>query len=217
MSDYIKKELEKGFSLKKIKKELVKAGHNIGHIEKEFASFESKKEKKIFSYLKNYWPIILIVLFLVILIIVFIKTGPSFKSFKGLSSDQVSEEQVQKTLLQSMVDECKLISNSKLQGVCLLKAAKQFDNISVCSQISSSGNDIFYYACTDKIWENGDCGYENLIGDSDSCWFNRAVKEKNFLFCESISLDEPRLLCEKKVLDLASSNKNASFCGGAVY
>ncbi|MBW2991647.1 hypothetical protein KY345_00335 [Candidatus Woesearchaeota archaeon] len=170
ISDYIKKELDKGFSLKKIKKALLEAGHNVKIVEEELAKFEKKEDKKAEKFFgkimenKVLWISILAIIILVVIIIIAVTQRPT-------EEEVIQREQIK--LAEKLLAGCEGITDTEERNICILKAAAEADTTEICDEISTEVNDVLYYECLGAIWREDDCRYEGLIGEGDECWYEK--------------------------------------------
>lgn len=225
--DYIKKERDKGFSLKKIKKALLSAGHDIKIVEKELGKFEKeavvfekkeikevkKEEKKIEKFFKDMflkinWKYIgysLIVLIVLILIISFIVTRPI---------GEEAEQREQMKLAEKMLAGCEYVVGVEEKNICILKASVEADSTEFCDEISTEINDILYYACVDRYWTNEDCVFEGLIGEGDDCLLNLALRDGDLYQCyqleDNLKIDN----CIMGIAGVAVELNDSSICLG---
>ncbi len=212
ISNYIKKELEKGFSLKNIKKKLSEAGHDILEIEKEAVAFEKKEEKKITNFLKKHTLIATVAILLIILVVIFIKTKPTALDYaKNLSLDQINEEekitgQQQKLISQSKIDECNLVEGMDEKNLCFALAARETDDTLLCDHIEEIGTDFKQYGCINKLYWDSECDYISYMdGDEKKCRLDKAIRERDIAQCASKE-------CLDIITNLALDEKDYSIC-----
>ncbi|MBT7903463.1 hypothetical protein HN587_06390 [Candidatus Woesearchaeota archaeon] len=212
---YIKKHLEKGVDITKIKKALSRAGHPINRIELAVEGvFESnphlRKKKKFDAnkYFKKFQSRqvigIGIGVLAVVLILFLVMFGlKQFGEYSEYREDVVEFNENQTFELMSDLD--------------LLNFAQQEGDMKACSFIESHN---YYYACVEKWWEKDDCKFLLLTDQpTDECRYNYAIKEKNILLCVYIQDLDLRTKCYsfetdflRDKLDLALAVNNISLC-----
>ena len=194
LTNYIEKELGKGFSKDAIKSKLLKVGYTEDQIKQSFATVEGKRDTVVVEPKKSIprqiaWRKIGMIVG-IIGIILLVSVGLLFvnKMFsEGFSLSSASCDDV--------------IGEEK--DLCYLEFAKENDDVSVCNSIVSVGLKMF---CEQKQWEEDDCSYEGYLGALDRCILDKAIVEKDTTYCYQMpDIDA----CFK---DVASGANDVSFC-----
>ena len=198
LTNYIEKELSKGYSKDLIKQKLLKAGYKQEVIEDSFHLIEGKKDfivrKKHHFYdsihldphvLRSKWlfPVIGIVCLIVLVVLL-------------LSNIDFSEIDKGEDLLETTVSisDCKKLSGDG-KDICILELAKQTDDIEYCDELFNEGLKSF---CVNKGWEQNTCSYESLIGEREDCLKTKAIENSDDNYCY-ISEDVNTCLVEMSV------------------
>ena len=149
---YIERHLSKGFKIKHIKKKLAEVGHPIEAIEDaaEFVTSTRPSSRKKPAAFMIIYGLLLIVLLVVLGLFIFTKVTEQLEYVEEV-------REVEKVQLFTGMSDLELI-----------KYAKANDEPAACENI---GNHNLYYACVDRYWEKGDCGYERLIDEGVSACF----------------------------------------------
>lgn len=219
LTNYIQKELEKGFSEKLIKEKLLKAGYTKQEIQESFASIKGAEpllRRKLPDYLHadvhvrwSKWVFPLLALCVAVFfgyLIYLYAVG------------EVGVEEV--------VTDCDVLVDGREKDVCYLQLASRGEE--GCAKIVS---DLLRVSCEQAVWERNDCVYDMLVGENyRACLYEKAIESGDTSVC--IGLEEKRSDCffaiaEQKndvslckndlgcVLNMAISQKDASLCVAA--
>ncbi len=193
LTNYIQKELDKGFDKDLITKKLLQAGYTKDEINESFKSLKSSEpllRRKLIDtihedakVIRSKWlfPVIGIILLIVFVYLVFQYIG-------------VTER----------VTGCDGISDIQEKDICYLTLAASGED--VCEKISTA---FIKTACEQQIWALGDCTYEILIDkDPETCLLNKAIETKDTRYC---TMQEEHTDC---LLMLATTANDKSFCEG---
>jgi hypothetical protein len=144
LSDYIKKEISKGFSLDKIKAKLVSAGHDVKLVENEIKKFEKREVKMILkaNFFRQLFPnknnaMVYYVSAAIVLIIIVIQIAPNFKK-----------------------DICLGAGDN-----CYARLAMNENNAKYCLKINDN---IINQPCSQKLWQVNECVYMQRTGFNQS-------------------------------------------------
>ncbi|MBS3137046.1 hypothetical protein J4232_01310 [Candidatus Woesearchaeota archaeon] len=171
LTDYIEKELKKGFSIEKIKETLLKYKYpedeiNEALVEVKQYEFPQHKWKKPLL-----WEMIGVVGGLILIIILLIY--PFDRVGEGVQEKIVPEKPL-------TVPECDGLQPAK-RDVCVLRLAAQRNETEICVVMNDVSRKI---DCYQKIWEKNECRYLEIIGeDADECYVGKAVLEMDFTYC----------------------------------
>lgn len=161
---YIEKHLSKGFHIKQIKQKLAEAGHPLEAIEEAASFVLGRQPKKKLPRFMVVYGIILLIAIIVFLYFAWFKATQQIQYKEAVAGIQKNQSYAGRT------------------DVELLKMAAGGD-MSACSFIKTHN---MYYACVDKYWETGDCRYEKILGDADSCLSGYAKKNDDIKLCAGI-------------------------------
>jgi hypothetical protein len=200
LTNYIQKELDKGFSKKLITKKLLQAGYDTKEIKESFKSLHThepliRRELDHTHYdvhiqwSKWVFPLlaVCVALFLGYLVFMYATQDVSFVDVV----DIVDDKEVG----------CATLSSVPEQDICFLRLAAQGED--VCDQLSST---VFGTACDEAFWDTNVCLYEQLIED--------VGEECTVLLNENVCRDaEDVSLC---LGELAVSKKDATLCDGQI-
>lgn len=219
LTNYIQKELEKGFSKELILKKLLQAGYTKQEIEESFASLKRAEpllRRKLPDYLHtdvhvqwSRWVFPLLALLVAV--------------FFGYL---VYLYAVGEVGVEEVVTDCDALADGREKDVCFLQLASLGEE--GCAKIVS---DLLRVSCEQSVWERNDCVYDMLVGeDYHACLYEKAIERGDASFC--IGLEEKRSdcffaiakqkedvsLCKNDfgcVLNMAISKKDASLCVAA--
>jgi len=209
LEDYIKKELEEGFSLKDIEKILIKSGHPKEFVKNAIKKVEEgkKTEKKI-----NKTVIIILI------IIIIISSAFAFT---------ILINKFQRKTVRTTIAPINIYGGVSAKEIEFARQAMESNDTRLCGSIK---NHNLRYDCLNKIWLNdSDCRFHLLLNmNIDECFFKAAVSSNNPILCFKIENKEKQLLCKHKVYDMLEANicseredciryklekdKNTSFC-----
>lgn len=186
LTEYLQKELAKGFSKNAVTDKLLKAGYKREKIEQAFAEID-KKESIILQASKRStadkeaitrWATI------VVLIIVII-AGTYLIVNKFMKPEEIKKEKL------IDISKCnKLID--KERDNCILETAKEFDSGEVCKEITDKTK---RNMCIVKIWTTNNCLYQQLLGkETEDCFTKQALTSKEINDCYMIKDVEGCLL-----------------------
>ncbi|MFC1728443.1 hypothetical protein ACFLZ7_03195 [Nanoarchaeota archaeon] len=194
--DYVKRQLERGFSHSEIKNALLKRGHKREHVKTALKGVHVKHPHlKPSKTLKRTFYGILVIAVIILAIIY---------------APKVSEIR-----LPVSTAACDAISNANERDICLLKLAAEKDRVDVCSGISTEPSDIIYFACIGEAWKNQECTYEQLVygeGSEDECYMRLAASNRDISYCRYLE-DELMKQCADQIIQIAISERNPSLCG----
>ncbi len=165
LTDYIEKELKKGFSSDKVKQTLLKYKYPENEVnealkEVQSAEFPQHRWKK-----PVFWEIfgVIVAVILVMLLLFF-----------------PSQKEIEKEINKVVVPQCDNLLPAE-RDVCVLKLAAQQNDTAICGVIGDLSKQI---DCYQQVWANDQCRYEELVGeDADECYMEKALKTINFNFC----------------------------------
>ncbi len=195
LTNYIQKELEKGFSEKLIKEKLLKAGYTEQEIKESFRSLKSAEpllRRKLPEYLHadvhvqwSKWVFPLLALGVAV--------------FFGYL---VYLYAVGEVGIEEVVTDCDTLVDGREKDICLLQLAAAGED--VCGSMQSVP---FKQACFGRVWELEDCTYELLIGeDMETCLLQKAIATRDASYCDRT---EDFRVCRAK---LAEMSGDISFC-----
>lgn len=198
LTNYIQKELDKGFSQDLITKKLLQAGYDKQEITASFKSLKSaepllvrKAIDSIHLDSKVKWSKFVFPLLAIVVVVVL---GYLVYQYQGalLPSEEVS----------SCIG---LEGNEK--DLCYLQLSAAGDES--CSEIE---NLAVKTACEQKIWEHDNCSYAFLLGNGyGECLFQKAIETKDTRYC---TMEEDHSDC---LYTLALAVGNSSLCEGDEY
>ncbi len=202
LTNYIQKEVDKGFSQDLITKKLLQAGYDKQEIAESFKSLKSAEpllvRKAIDSihldtkvrWSKFIFPLLAILVVVVLGYLVYQYQGefPSLPS----STEETS---------------CDAFSTVEEKNVCLLQLAQQGED--VCDQLST---DVLKTLCQEKYWEKDACNFEFLMSKNttarEDCLWKQAVATQDASYCDKKVHDKIDCLVQ-----LAQETGDASMCG----
>ena len=198
LTNYIKKEFGKGFSKNAIRKKLIKAGYDEDQIEQSFAAAEGKQETTVIEPKKSIpnhiaWKKIfgiIIIICIALLFLVGLMWVTKMSSKKVASDDSVCDDVAEEE-----------------RNFCFLKHAKEQENPLYCDYIIGEGLMEF---CKLKKWEDNTCTYEVFVGEKDQCMVNKAIAERDTLYCDDLTDAGD---CYKNV---AMATNDLNFCEGRI-
>ncbi len=169
LTNYIQKELDKGFTKKQITEKLLQTGYNQQEITESFQSIESKQPlltRKLPDVLhldphvkwsKIVFPLLAIAILAFFVFLIW-QYSAVFVPAVSPCEDVVGQEEKDRCILE-------------------LAALGKGD----CTGIVSS---LFIAACEQKLWESDECTYTLLLGgDVESCLFQKAIETKDTTYC----------------------------------
>jgi hypothetical protein len=192
LTNYIQKELDKGFAKDLITKKLLQAGYAQEEITESFKSLKTGEPllKRKFvdtihedaKVIRSKW------LFPILGVLLLVVFGYLIFHYVEMPSGT----------------ECDNISDIEEKDICYLELATSGEK--VCEKIT---NNVFKTACEQKIWSLRDCTYEMLIDkDPETCLLNKAIETKDTRYC---TMQEEHTDC---LLMLANSTNDPSLCQG---
>ncbi len=197
LTNYIQKELGKGFSKDLITEKLTQAGYTKQEISESFKSLKSAEpllRRKIADtihedakVLRSKWlfPVLGIIVLIVLLYLVF---------------QYVEIPSIAKT-------GCDTLEGTERDMCYLTSAAEEGTG---CDAISS---DFYKALCEQKLWETHECDYLFFTGgDKEQCLWNKAVETQDPAYCNKKVHDDIECL-----FDLAKSTNNPDMCDGELY
>ncbi len=190
---YIKKHLEKGIHIKKIKRTLAEAGHPIEAIE-DAAEYVFQMNPHLKKKPKTMMVVYgLILIFLISALII-------FAYFKLAETVEYVE---QKGAVEKQIEKTRSIAGMSDQEIILYVARSE--DMSACESITSLN---IQYACQERMWETDPCRYKGIIGgSSDICYSDAALESLSLDLCykihDKIQLDACKL---HVIIEIASQN-----------
>ena len=202
LTNYIQKELDKGFSKDLITKKLLQANYTQQEISDSFKSLKSAEPilRRKFAdtlHLETHiqWSrwifgllAIAVVLILGFLIYQYVGELPS------LPAAQVEET------------ECDGLATVEEKNICLLQLAQQGED--VCDQLST---ELLQTLCTDKYWEKDTCNFAFLMTKDttarEQCLWDQAVATQDASYCTKKVHDKIECLVQ-----LAQETRDAGVC-----
>ncbi|MFC1723797.1 hypothetical protein ACFL0V_06665 [Nanoarchaeota archaeon] len=191
---YIKRHLEKGIKLKKIKHALAEAGHPIEAIEDaaQFVFRMNPSLKKRPKTVMIAYGLILLILLGAIGIFIY------YQATKTVEYVEEVEQVEKEAALTGMSDQ-----------EILLYASKR-DSTSACNSIR--GHNTKYY-CLEMIWKTNPCFFQELIGgSSDVCYVDRAVEQYNTTGCLRTHDKAARADCRSQIISNVIAEKDVDKC-----
>jgi hypothetical protein len=202
LTNYIQKELDKGFAKDLITKKLLQAGYVQEEITESFKSLKTGEPllKRKFvdtihedaKVIRSKW------LFPILGVLLLIVFGYLIFHYVEIPSGT----------------ECDNISDIEEKDICYLTLAAEGED--VCEKIVSSSIQL---ACTEKLWETQQCVYEKIIGEvSDTCKEPTDCKKtEDYTQCiTELAIEQKDVgVCEKKmrcVTVLAIEMNDGSLC-----
>jgi hypothetical protein len=202
LTNYIQKELHRGFSKKLVMDKLVQAGYNKKEIKESFKSLEKGepllKRKAVdhthfdvhVQWSKWVFPLLALMVALFLGYLVFLyATG-------DVSVGDIVEKEVD-------VSVCDGIDDDQERDLCLLEIAA--DGGDVCSLITS---DIYQQLCETDVWESEPCLYLHFQGgDREQCLWDNAIATGDVAFCHRMVHNDEQCLFE-----IALATEDPSIC-----
>ncbi|MBI4739845.1 hypothetical protein HY772_10020 [Candidatus Woesearchaeota archaeon] len=191
---FIERQLEKGFSLRRIKQKLVAVGHPVEAIEKAQANVFLRKPylKRAPHSLKFLTLFLLGIVATALVVFVVIKVA--------------EQQRYERTIAELELNQ----SFSLMTDNELLYYARDHDTFAPCPFVKGHNK---YYACLDKIWEKRDCSFELLLFEGVSeCFYNRAISENNISLCNPFLNGSMFDSCRGFFFDKAVREENALLC-----
>ncbi|MFA6888637.1 MAG: hypothetical protein WC254_04020 [Candidatus Woesearchaeota archaeon] len=199
LTNYIQKELDKGFSKDLVTEKLIQAGYTKDEINDSFKSLKSAEpllRRKLSDtihedtkVLRSKWlfPIIGILVLIVLVYLVF-------------QYVDVTEPIISKTRCETLEGYDK--------DICYLKAAAEGE--SSCDKI----NGTFYKTlCEQKFWETNECDYKIFIGeDKEQCLLQKAIETQDPTYCVKKIHNEIDCLFK-----LAQDTDNPAMCDNELW
>ncbi len=202
LTNYIQKELDKGFSKDLITKKLLQAGYTQQEISESFTSLKSAEpllRRKFVDELHHdvhiQWSKWLFGILAVLLVAAF---GYLIYLYEG-------EITLPQTELSTA---CDAIADSLEKDKCYLSLAAEGEE--TCSLIQSK---ILGQLCEQKIWETDPCNYLIFTGgDKEACLWEQAIATKDASYCNRKTTDD--IAC---LVQLAIETKDTSVCGHELF
>lgn len=209
LTNYIQKELDKGFNKDIITKKLLQAGYTKQEIQESFTSLKAAEPLLRRKFLDTIhtdvhvrWSRWVFPLLAIGLLVFF-----GYLLFLYIEGRPAVEE----------VTACDEISDVQEKDICYLQLAAGGED--VCDKLKNSA---FKRACSGKIWETDSCLYEQFIEQvSESCKIQLGEedceRQEDYVGCITelaVENNDPEL-CQGKascITQLAISNKDGSFC-----
>ena len=177
LTNYIRKELDKGFSQDLITKKLLQAGYDKKEISESFKSLKSaepllvrKTLDTIHSDVHVQWSKWVFPL-LAILVVVFL--GYLVYLYQGTSFVVPNEGEISPCI--------NLTGGEK--DLCMLQLAEQ--GVITCDSLSTQ---ILQTICSDKMWETHKCDYEFILSKNttarEDCLLQEAIATQDVSYCE---------------------------------
>jgi hypothetical protein len=171
LTNYIEKELGKGFSKDAVKAKLLKVGYTKEQIQQSFAAVEGKQDTVVVEPTKSIpkhiawrkiWTIIAIIGVIVLVSVGLLFVNNLFSDGFSLSSpscdDAVGEE----------------------KDLCYLEYAKENDDVTHCASMGTSGLKAY---CEEEGWNRDDCSYATITGAEDACFVQMAIQREDSTYC----------------------------------
>lgn len=172
VSEYIERELAKGFSKTQITEKLKKAGYNEEQMKQGFNETERKDiPKKTMNNIQRKKVMFVVGVLVAVGLLI---------TLMFLMNKKIAQQNVPLAEKKVPVDTCnKFIGKEK--DICILKLAKEYENAQVCKYVDDK---IMRQQCSIKGWDNNPCFYSGLLGAStDACYLQKALKEKALNKC----------------------------------
>ncbi|MBI5392795.1 hypothetical protein HZA96_02905 [Candidatus Woesearchaeota archaeon] len=227
LTDYIEKELKKGFSSEKIKETLVKYKYPEDEIEEALIEVKQHEFPQHRWKKPLLWEMTGVISGLILIIILLV--------YPFGNGEKITEKIEIVAEKQLTVPECDGLSVGE-RDVCVLRLAKQQNETQICVVMSDVSRKI---DCYQRIWEKDECRYLDIVGeDADECYAGKAVNEndenvcfsaKNITRCMNALLDKAGIdvvckdsnckqqiefftkppICDTPLCKLSSTNNNA--------
>lgn len=202
LTNYIQKELDKGFSKDLITKKLLQAGYSQQEINESVTSLKSAepllRRKSIeMPHMEFHitWSRWVFGILAIVLVAVF---GYLIYVYEG----EVTFSKAEESYL------CDAITDSLEQDKCYLSLAAEGKD--TCSLIKSK---MLTSLCEQKIWETDRCNYLSFTGgDKEACLWEQAVATKDSSYCNRKTTDD--IAC---LVQLAIKTEDASVCGHELF
>lgn len=194
VTNYIQKELDKGFSKKQITQKLLQAGYSQQEITESFQSIESKQPlltRKLPDTLHTdhhvKWSKI-----------IFPILGIAVLAFFVILVWQYS------SVFVPSPSPCEQVTSQEEKDRCILELAALGKRD--CTGLQST---IFIAACEQKLWETDKCTYTLLLGgDVNACLLQQAIETKDTTYCTRM---EEHSDC---LYQLATAAEDYTLCAG---
>ena len=176
ITDYIEKELKKGFSAEKIKETLIKYKYPEKEVDEAISQvkeheFPQHKWKK-----PLFWEMVAGIAGLIVLL--FLLLAPD--GFLGATYNEINNGIELKEDVDITVPECDGLAIEE-RDICILQLAKEKNDSDFCSAIINTDLKL---DCSLKIWQFNECMYLELINiDNNECLLKEAVQSKNIDYC----------------------------------
>ena len=201
LTNYIQKELDKGFSKDLISKKLLQAGYAQQEISESFSSLKSaepllrrKPAETIHQEYHIKWSKLVFALLAAAVLVFF---GLLLFQYKAsLSSVPVEKGNA-----------CDGITDVQERDVCLLQLAA--DGQDVCEKIQTP---LFVASCQNKIWEFNPCLYRSFLGENiDTCLYQLALETGDVHHCFGLESNQSNCFFQ-----VAQYHNDPSYCSGDV-
>ncbi len=174
LTNYIQKELDKGFSKALITKKLLQTGYAQQEIDDSFKSLKSaepllvrKTIDTIHSDVQIKWSKWVFAMLAIGLLLFF-----GFLIYLYSTGEKAVVEK-------NIVSNCDNIVDIREKDICYLKSAANGED--VCDSIIETS---FKFACNGKVWMLQDCTYEMLIGENrETCLLQKAIENNDTSYC----------------------------------
>ncbi len=199
LTNYIEKELSRGFSKELIKQRLLQAGYSEQAVEDSFKVLEGKSEvivrkQPIDTIHHDHKVIVSKILFGALAIGLLVGLSILLMNVMKQQTSEPKPEELIAHCLNLTIEE---------KDACILLYAKEEQTIEVCSFVTHQG---LKTLCDEKQWERTDCTYDTMSGAGAECMIQKAITE-GIGYCYQTS--NPNT-CKEQV---AIQTNNMSICG----
>lgn len=202
LTEYLQKEVIKGFSKNAIIGKLLKAGYKREKIEQAFAEID-KKESVISQASKKSivdkeaitkWAAIVVLILVII-------AGTYLVINKFMAPEETKEKKAVD------ISKCNKLVDTERDN-CILETAKELDNGEVCREIIEKTKKNM---CSIKVWVTNNCLYQQLLGkETEDCFAEQALVSKEINDCYMVRDVEGCLL------QLALQENSITYCNDQI-
>lgn len=184
LTNYIEKELKKGFSQQQIKTVLLKYGYDEQLVDEAFTEV-SHHEFPQHTLEVPHMGKMMFGIAMAIIIAMAVLFSITFVQRNYLDKDVFLEQyqQEQAALAANLLKttSCKEIENVDERDLCLLKLSAEKNDVSYCDAIETFG---ILADCKAKIWEKDACRYLDVVGeDSFDCYIQLSLTQNSIKPC----------------------------------
>lgn len=188
LTDYIEKELKKGFSQQQIKAVFLKYKYDEQAVDEAFTQVshhEFPQHKLEVPHIGKMMFGIIMTIVIAMAVLFSVRYVQKTYFDEDAFLKEYHEQQAKQAAAILKTTTCKEIEDVEQQDICLLKLSAEKNTVEYCDAIES-----FYILvdCKAKIWEKDECRYFEVVGeDSFDCYTRMAIENKDFSICAKSS------------------------------